>query len=221
MPPVPRHVTGGSSPPGHDPPVQFPRSCTSRHARIAVHVEAPSALAAALASSAAQPRPLRGRPHPAQLQVLEGYGNPYVNPLVNPHVNPLAPGGVPGLAFGVGVAAGKSPLGGEVRARLIHSSAVRLEGAAFGGDRYISRPAAVWSARNSLRTFGAPPSSMAIPFQPCRGQARTERYSLSPTEHHACLLRSSRSVRHLTCSPCCDEPFHRPRRDEAAVGYAG
>jgi hypothetical protein len=101
-----------------------------------------------LASSAALPRPPRGRPHPAH----EGYVNPPVNPYVNPPVNPPAPDGVPDLAFAIGIIAGKrpcvgpvarknrgrlAPLGGEVRARLIHSSAVRLYGAAFGGDRFI------------------------------------------------------------------------------------
>ncbi len=107
-------VTGGSSPPGHNPPARFPLACTSGRSGIAVHVEAPSALAAALASSAAQPRPPRGWPHPSQRVGLKGYVNPHVNPYVNPYVNPPAPDGVPGLAFGVGITAARSPCGGPV-----------------------------------------------------------------------------------------------------------
>jgi hypothetical protein len=51
-------------------------------------VDAPSARAASLASSAALPRPLGRRPHPAPL----GGGNPYVNGYVNPYVIPYALG---------------------------------------------------------------------------------------------------------------------------------
>ncbi len=118
-----------------------------------------------------------------------------------PRQSPARDGG-PCLAFGVGVTAGRSPcggpvarkkrgrlapLGGEVRARLIHSSPVRLYGAAFGGTRFIQPTGRRMERSQFPRTFGAPPSSMAIRFQPCQGQARTERHGRSRADRHTVL----------------------------------
>jgi hypothetical protein len=49
-----------------------------------------------------------------------------------------------------------------VLARFIHSSAGRLQGAAFGGDRFIQPTGCRMERSQSPRTFGAPPSSTAI-----------------------------------------------------------
>jgi hypothetical protein len=49
-----------------------------------------------------------------------------------------------------------------VLARLIHSSAGRLHGAAFGGDRLIQPSGRRMERSRFPRTFGAPPSSTAI-----------------------------------------------------------
>jgi len=64
VPPIPHPVTGGSSPPVTIRPRNSRSWAPPRHAVIAVHVEAPLALAAALASSAVQPRDPGGPPHP-------------------------------------------------------------------------------------------------------------------------------------------------------------
>ncbi len=113
--------------------------------------------------------------------------------------SPARDGG-PCLAFGLGVTAGRSPcggpvarknrgrlapLGGEVRARLIHPSPGRLYGAAFGGDRFIQPTGCRMERSQFPRTYGAPPSLMAIPLQPCRGQTQTERHRLLRANRHA------------------------------------
>jgi hypothetical protein len=58
------------------------------------------------------------------------------------------------------------PFGGEVLAHLIHSSAGRLHGAAFGGDRFIQPSACRMERSQFPRTYGTPPSSTAIQLLP-------------------------------------------------------
>jgi hypothetical protein len=49
-----------------------------------------------------------------------------------------------------------------MRARLIHSSPGRLQGAAFGGDRLMQPTGRRMERSRFLRTYGAPPSTTAI-----------------------------------------------------------
>jgi hypothetical protein len=53
-----------------------------------------------------------------------------------------------------------------VLAHLIHSSAGRLHGAAFGGDRFIQPSACRMERSQFPRTYGTPPSSTAIQLLP-------------------------------------------------------
>jgi len=81
------------------------------------------------------------------------------------------------------------PPGGVVLARLIHSSAVRPYGAGFGGDRSIQPSGCRMERSQFQHAYGVPPSPMAIQFQPCQDQARTEHHRRLPADRHLCPLR--------------------------------
>src|SRR6266536_5452822 len=91
-------------------------------------MEAPSALAAALASSAALPRPPRARLTRPTPRALRGYVNPYVNGYANPYVNPPPRVAYPTAPPALASAQARAPLGERMRARLIHPTAGRLYG---------------------------------------------------------------------------------------------
>jgi hypothetical protein len=57
---------------------------------------------------------------------------------------------------------------------LIHPSAGRLEGAACGGDRPIQPSDCRMERSQFLRTYGTPPSSMAIHYN--HAQVKRERF---------------------------------------------
>jgi len=166
------------------------------------------------------PAPLTAsRPHPAHLKGLDGYVNPYGNGYVNPYVNPPARDGVPRLPWSVRITAGRQPrrgqspaktagdwpLRGRGSSRLPCDSRTRLEGCRLR-RRLINSAVRLPHVALAIcsRTCGAPPSSMAIPLQPCRGQARTQRHRAPPSQRHAGLapLVPDPSP---SCSLCCDE----------------
>ena len=105
----------------HHPATIRPRnsrlSAPPRRAEIAVHMEAPSALAAALASSAAQPRPPGGRPHPARLGRLDGYAKPYAGPYAKPYAGLYACCPRTPSPSERGITAGRAPSGGQSPAK--------------------------------------------------------------------------------------------------------
>jgi hypothetical protein len=113
-------------------------------------------------------------PGPAQ-RASKGTPNPTLDPTPNPTLDPTHARCVPSRLPAGGITTGKSPcggpvarkncgrlapLGGVVLARLIHSSAGRLEGAAFGGegaafggDRFMQPTGRRMERSQSLRTY--------------------------------------------------------------------
>src|SRR6266545_5221787 len=183
-------VTSGSSPPGHDPAEQFPLACCSRSVGIAVRREAPSALAAALASSAAQPdspeddltrpgpRHLDGSPKPRQ-KPAKAPPKPRTRWRTRPRLRlrccrrlePLRGASRPQKPRATGPPWGRGASAFDPSVSL--PAVWKPPSAAIDS---FSRPAAAWSARNSLRTCGAPPPFGGDPLPPCRGQTRTDRH---------------------------------------------
>jgi hypothetical protein len=172
--------------------------CTLRHAEIAVRREAPSALAAALASSAAQPHPTDEGHVRLNSRASKGYVSSYAGSYAglyarHPRIpspvrarhhrrpEPLRGASRPQKPRPTG------PLGGEVRAHLIHPSACRLCGSRLRRQLIHSADRLPHGALAISAHYGAPPSSMAIPFQPCRGQEQTERRRLQRTDRHTKL----------------------------------
>jgi len=130
-------------------PRKFPPDGAYGSAGIAVHMEAPSALAAALASSAALPRPPRARLTRPTPRALRGYVNPYVNGYANPYVNPPPRVAYPTAPPALASAQARAPLGGEDASALDPSDSRTAvwKPPAAAIDQF-SRPAAAWSARN-------------------------------------------------------------------------
>jgi hypothetical protein len=172
------------------------------------------------------PRSPRARPHPAQPEAPRRVRQSPAKSPPKPRQSPARDGG-PGLAFGLGVTAGRSPCGGPV-ARKNRGRLAPLGG--IGASAFdpsvtrpavwkppsaaidsFSRPAAAWSARNFCAPIGAPPSSMAIPLQPCRGQAQTERHQdvTNGTSHSACCACDDPSVTRVARSAVTNRSARR------------
>jgi hypothetical protein len=195
-----------------------------------VRREAPSAFAAALASSAAQPRPPRGRPHPAQREAPRRVRQRCAK--ATPKVRQSsAPDGVPGLAFGVGVTAGKSPCGGPVarknRGRLAplggedasaldpcdSLTAVRKPPSAAIDE--FSRQAVAWSARNFRAPSARRRPAGGDPLPPRRGQGMngTSPAPTSESSHSACSACDDPSVTRRARLAVTNRCAHQPIRN--------
>src|SRR6266536_4959288 len=157
-------------------------------------MEAPSALAAALASSAALPRPPRARLTRPTPRALRGYVNPYVNGYANPYVNPPPRVAYPTAPPALASAQARAPLGGEDASALDPSDSRTAvwKPPAAAIDQF-SRPAAAWSARN----FRAPSARRHLRWRSDFNQPRQGTFGTSP----AVTSGSSPAA----CS-ACDDP---------------
>jgi hypothetical protein len=197
--PRPCPVTGGSSPPGTigldnsrslvSPGMLELPSTWKRLRRLLLRWQAP------------QPHPAHREDGRTRPDSGTSAGTP--NPMQDPTLDPTPAIRVPHLAFGEGVTAGKSPqggpvarknrgrlapLGGEVRARLIHPSPDQLCGSRLRRRSIHSAgrlPHGALAISAHLRRAAA--LRAATHFEPYRGQARTERHRWSQADRHMLL----------------------------------
>ena len=147
-----------------------------------------------------------------------------------PRQSPARRGG-PGLAFGIGITAGRSPcggpvarknrgrlapLGGEVRARLIHPSPGRLYGAAFGGDRPI-QPSGCRMERSQFSAHLR--RAAAIRRRSITTVPRPDTHGSSPPSRSVTFACSACDEPSATWgrSSCCDDPFRSLCWDDPMV----
>jgi len=212
-------VTGGSSRARRDPPGNFGRtappgwrelpSVGKRLRRLLLRWQAPQP--APPTASSTSPGPTRG--------TSRGYVNPYGDGYVNPYVNPSAPAGVPGLAFGVGVPAGRSPfggpvarknrgrlapLGGEVRAHLIHPTASWLYGSRL---RRRSTNSAVRLPHGALAILCAPTARRHLRWRSIPTMPRSRHERNVTTCNGRIVAPSLLRCDDLFSTYCCDDPM--------------